>query len=84
MQNLDDKGGIVFENLEASYFYAKKLNSDEIYYAIRVNLGTKENPMPRTFYLSAMQQETLKTMKLEYKFDESEYVEEINPEEDED
>ncbi len=84
MQNLDDKGGIVFENLEASYYYAKKLNSDEIYYAIRVNLGTKENPMPRTFYLSAMQQETLKTMKLEYKFDESEYVEEINPEEDED
>ena len=84
MQNLDDKGGITFENLDANYFYSKKLNSDEVYYAIRVNLGTNDKPMPRTFYLSAMQQETLKTMKLEYQFDEAEYIEETNPEEDED
>ncbi len=73
LNELDNKGGIIFKDLECEFIYAKRKNTDDYYYALIINLGTEEEPMIRAFYLTTLNVKTLKKMKLEFKFTESEY-----------
>lgn len=79
LNELDNKGGIIFKDLECDFIYAKQKNRDEFYHALIINLGTKDKPMMRTFYLTTMQVETLSAMKLEFKFTKTDF--EIDDEE---
>lgn len=80
LNEMDNKGGIIFKGLECDFIYAKQKNTDDFYHALVINLGTTEKPMIRTFYLKTLQVETLKSMKLEFKFTKTEF--EIEEEED--
>lgn len=73
LPDLDNKGGILFKDLDCDYIYAKRRNSEEYYHALIINLGTKLLPMVRAFYLSSMQVQTLKAMKLEFNFTKTEF-----------
>lgn len=80
----DVKGSIklVIENMPAEYLeYAKRKTDGSEYDAVLINLGTKEAPHNRIFYLSDMQTELLsKGFKPEYEFT---YQEEPELEEEE-
>ncbi|MFI3329370.1 MAG: hypothetical protein R3Y05_02645 [bacterium] len=82
LNELDNKGGIIFKDLDCEFIYAKRKNSDEYYHALIINLGNEEEPMIRAFYLTALNVKTLKKMKLEFQFTESEYDFEDDTEED--
>lgn len=52
LSHLEDKGGIIFKDCPAEFIYAKAQNEDRWYHAVIIDLGTKEYPVKRTFYLS--------------------------------
>ena len=74
LAHLEDKGGMTFKECPAEYIYAKALNEDRYYHAIVVDLGTKDFPVKRTFYLTSMQELYLATFTPEYEFTETERV----------
>ena len=64
------------DNLDAEFIHAKRKDSDEYYDLVVVNLGTKEVPIMRNFYLSDTQSGLISTpgFKPEYEFTLSELV----------
>ena len=64
------------DNLDAEFIHAKRKDSDEYYDLVVVNLGTKEVPIMRNFYLSDTQSGLIITpgFKPEYEFTLSELV----------
>ncbi len=80
---LNPKGNIklLIEKVPAEFIHAKRKTDDSEYDAVLINLGTKEAPHNRIFYLSDMQTELLsKGFKPEYEFT---YQEEPELEEEE-
>lgn len=80
----NNDGKITFRNLDCEFIYAKRKGTEEIYFALIVNLGTKEKPMIRAFYLTTYQVDILETYKLEHEFSLSELDYKSQDEEDED
>ena len=73
------------DNLDAEFIHAKRKDSDEYYDLVVVNLGTKEVPIMRNFYLSDTQSGLISTpgFKPEYEFTLSELeVEETDQDEE--
>ena len=68
LSHLEDKGGITFKDCPAEFIYAKAQNEDRYYYAIIVDLGTKDFEVRRTFYLNKMQALYLNKFNPEYEF----------------
>ena len=68
LSHLEDKGGIQFKECPAEFIYAKAQNEDRYYYAIIVDLGTKDFEVRRTFYLNKMQALYLNKFNPEYEF----------------
>lgn len=80
---MDTRGSIklVIEAMPAEFIHAKRKTDGSEYDAVLINLGTKEAPHNRIFYLSDMQTELLsKGFKPEYEFT---YQEELELEEEE-
>lgn len=81
---MDTRGSIklVIEAMPAEFIHAKRKTDDSEYDAVLINLGTKDAPHNRIFYLSDMQTELLsKGFKPEYEFT---YQEEPELEEEDD
>lgn len=68
---------LVIDELDAEFIHSKRKSDGSEYDCVVVNLGTKDNPHPRTFYLSDIQSTLLQNgFKPKYEFTNQEYVEE--------
>lgn len=72
------------DNLDAEFIHAKRKDSDEYYDLVIINMGTKEVPIMRNFYLSDTQSGLIRTpgFKPEYEFTLTERPVEDDAEED--
>ena len=72
LSHLEDKGGITFKDCPAEFIYAKAQNEDRWYHAVIVELGTKDYPVKRTFYLNQKNEFYLSLFTPEYEFTKTE------------
>lgn len=71
LDRLEDKGGFTLPNCPAEYIYGEREDGSH-YYLVLADIGTKEKPMLRSFYLSKDNEDYLEDFKLQYEFTKSE------------
>lgn len=67
IDRLEDKGGIVFPDCPADFIYQENEDGSH-YYLVLVDLGTKDMPYLRSFYLSKSNELYLKAFNPVYQF----------------